>query len=150
MNDIRSGNITITGLSALEDELLQYSDKMAKNILGGAIKEGAKVIQKAAKNNVNNSKGPHNLKVKGVYIKINPGNLKKFIRVKFDRSGTRRFKINYEVYVKQKTAWYWRFVELGASHMAAQSFMRNAFESEKENAVEVVAEYITSRLEKNK
>lgn len=154
MNDVKSGNITITGLRALEDELLRYTDKMAKSVLTTAIREGAKVFQKGAKAKIKDSDGPHRLKVKGKYILIYPGNMRRMVRVKIDRSGTRQYKINYEVYVKRATAWYFTFQEFGTSRHAAQNngqgFMRPAFEEEKENVVEVVKTSISDYLRNNK
>ena len=151
MNDVKAGNITIEGLSALQDRLMLLPDKMAKNILSGAIREGAKVIQKSAKSKIRDSKGPHKLKVRGEYITILPGNMRRMVRVKVDRSGTRQFKISYEVYVKNATAWYFRFQEFGTSRHAAQNggtgFMRPAFEETKEEAVEVIKNYITERFD---
>lgn len=150
MNDITSGNITISGLRALEEELLRYSDKMVAGVLNDALKEGAMIIRNEAKANVRDSFYEHRLKVKGVYIWIQPGNLRKSISVKKDTSGTRSFKLNYEVFVRNKETWYWKFVEFGTSKMEAQAFMRNAFEDKKELAVEVVKDSIEKYIENDK
>jgi len=158
MNDVNSGNIQIEGLRALERRLFEFPDKLAKNILGGALKEGGKIIQKEARLNVHDSLKPHLLKSyasatfkkfdsKKMGVWITPGNLRKMIRVKVDKTGSRGYKVSYEVYVKNKEAWYWKFVELGTSKMPAQSFIRRAFESEKEFAVGTIKQYILARIE---
>lgn len=148
MSDIRMGMIQIDGLRDLEEKLRSYSDRMAKDILQGAIKEGAKVIQKQCKEYAPKSDAPHILKVKGKPTVINPGNLRKLIRVKVDKSGTRGYKISYEVYVKNQSGWYWKFVEFGTSKMMGQTFMRSGFEMAKESAVEAIERYISERLER--
>lgn len=148
MNDVRVGLIQIDGLRDLEDKLKNYSNKLAKNLLQGAIREGAKVIQKECQNYTPKSKKPHLLKGArskfGVWII--PGNLKKMIRVKVDKSGTRGYKISYEVYVKNKEAWYWKFVEFGTSKMYGRTFMRSGFEMAKEAAIEKIDQYLRERL----
>lgn len=162
MNDVKLGNIQIDGLRALEERLLKYPDKFVKNVLSGAMKEGAKVIQNRAKDYAPISLAPHILKSyasamfkkfdsKKMGVWILPGNLKRMIRVKVDKSGSRGYKISYEVYVKNKEAWYFKFVEFGTSKMQAvnggKGFMRPAFEDMKEFAVEAIKEYIIARLE---
>jgi len=161
MNDVKVGNIQITGLRALEKELMEYPDKLAKQILQGAIKEGGRLIQKRAIEYAPKSAAPHILKSyasklfkkfdsakMGVWIL--PGNMKKMIRIKVDSSGSRGYKISYEIYVKNKEAWYWKFQEFGTSKMRAANggigFMRPAFEDMKVFAVEAIANYIKLRL----
>lgn len=149
MNDIRMGMIQIDGLSDLEVAMLGFSDKLAKQVLSGAIRAGAVVIQKQARKYAPKSTKPHLLKSKKQKIGtwIIPGNLKKMIRVKVDKSGTRGYKISYEVYVKNKDAWYWKFVEFGTSKMYGRTFMRSAFETMKEEASLVIRDFILSRIE---
>lgn len=162
MNDVRLGNIQIDGLRALEQRLLQYPAKFEKNVLSGAMKEGAKVIQKRAREYAPKSTKPHILRSyasatfkkftsRKMGVWILPLNITRMIRVKVDKSGSRGYKISYEVYVKNKDAWYWKFQEFGTSKMPAantgKGFMRPAFEDMKEFAVESIKEYIKARLE---
>ena len=162
MQDVKVGNIQIDGLRALEERLLQFSDKLAKNILSGAIREGAKIIQKRAKEYAPVSVAPHILRSykSGLFKKFEstrmgvwvlPGNLRRMIRIKVDRSQSRGYKISYEIYVKNKEAWYFKFVEFGTSKMQAanggKGFMRPAFEDMKEHATRVIKDYILARIE---
>ena len=148
-DSVRMGSITIEGLRDLETAMLGFSDKLARQVLSGAIKAGAVVIQKQAREYAPKSDAPHLLKSKKQAIGtwIMPGNLKKMIRVKVDKSGTRGYKITYEVYVKNKDSWYWRWVEFGSSKMYGRTFMRSAFEMMKEQATLVVRDYVLSRIE---
>jgi len=146
---VRMGLIEIEGLRDLEIAMLSFPDKLARQVLSGAIRAGAVVIQKQAREYAPKSDAPHLLKSKkqklGTWIM--PGNLKKMIRVKVDKSGTRGHKISYEVYVKNKDTWYWRWVEFGSSKMYGRTFMRSAFEMMKEDATLVIRNYILSRIE---
>jgi HK97 gp10 family phage protein len=148
-DEVRMGSITIEGLKDVELALLGFSDKLAKQVLAGGIRAGAVVIQKQAREYAPKSITPHLLRSKkqkfGVWVY--PGNLKKMIRVKVDKSQTRGYKITYEIYVKNKEAWYWKFVEFGTSKMYGRTFMRSAFETMKEQAILTVKEYVLSRIE---
>jgi len=133
---VRMGSMTIEGLRDLEIAMLGFSDKLAKQVLMGAVRAGATLIRNQAREYAPKSIAPHLLKSKKQSIGtwVLPGNLKKMIRVKVDRSGTRGYKITYEVYVKNKDTWYWKFVEFGTSKMYGRTFMRSAFEMMKEQA----------------
>lgn len=150
MNDIKTGTIQITGLADLEKRLLDFPDKIARNILAGAIRAGAVTIQKEARQIAPTSTEPHAVGKKGQknYIEqVQPGHLKKNIKVRLAPRKSRTVPIEYWVYVS-KQAWYWRFVEFGTSKMAAKPFMRSSFDSQKEVAVERIREYLSARIEK--
>lgn len=147
MPDIKTGTISITGLSELEKRLMDFPDKIAKNILSGAIRAGAVVIQKEARALAPVSHEAHYLGKGSKRVEIPPGTLKKSIKV---RSAPRRSKdnpIEYWVYVAKKT-WYWRFVEFGTSKMASKSFMRPGFDTKKADAVEAIRDYLSKRIDK--
>lgn len=158
MNDVHLGNIEIIGLSALEQKLMKLPDTLAKNILQDAIKQGAKVIQKQCIEFAPKSIEPHllksyssslfkNFKTSKSAVWVLPGNLKRMIRVKVDNSKSRGYKITYEVYVKNKEAWYWKFVEFGTSKMIGRTFMRSGFEMAKVAAIATVEERIKLGIE---
>lgn len=160
MDNVRADNIQIDGLRELEQQLLGFTDKLAKNILQDAIKEGAKIIQKQAKENAPVSVAPHilrsyasavfkNFKTTKAGVWILPGNIKRMIRVKVDTSQSRGYKITYEVYVKNKEAWYWKFLEFGTSKMQAKPFMRTAFEEMKEIAIAAIEQKIREGIAAN-
>jgi HK97 gp10 family phage protein len=164
MNDIKVGNIQVDGLRALEEKLMQLPDRLAKNILQGAMREGAKVIKNRAVDYAPMSVEPHILRsyasavfkkfeTKKMGVWILPGNLKRMIRVKTDKTGSRGYKISYEVYVKNKEAWYWKFLEFGTSKKAAvnngRGFLRPAFEDMKAFAVAAIEQKIRLGIKDN-
>jgi HK97 gp10 family phage protein len=150
LNDIKIGTVSITGLAELERRLLDFPDKIARNILGGAIRAGAVVIQKEARQLAPASAEAHWVGKKGTKnrVLIQPGELKrKAIKVRLAPRKKRTVPIEYWVYVARRN-WYWRFPEFGTSKRSAQPFMRPAFESRKEAAVERIREYLAARIEK--
>jgi len=147
MNDIRTGTISITGLAALEKQLQQLPDKLAKNVLRGAVRAGAVAIQKEAKALAPQSVAFHRLGAGSRAVEIQPGSLKKGIKVRSAPRKLSEFAITYWVYVSKKL-WYWKFVEFGTVKMAAKPFMRPAFESQKETATIAVRNYMEKRIDK--
>jgi len=147
VNDIRTGTVQITGLADLEKRLLAFPDKIAKNILGGAIRAGAVVIQKEARHKASVSAEPHYLGKGSKRVLIQPGTLRKSIRVRLAPRKSRSVPIEYWVYVSRKI-WSWKFVEFGTSKMAAKPFLRPAFDGFKEAALEKIREYLAARIDK--
>jgi len=150
VGDIKTGNIQITGLADLEKRLLAFSDKLARNVMGGAIRAGAVVIQKEARAKCPVGADAHWLGKKGQKgrVLIQPGELKrKGIRVRSAPRKKRSVPIEYWVYVS-KRYWYWKFQEFGTAKMAAQPFLRPAFDETKEKATEAVRDYLAKRIEK--
>ena len=147
MPDIKTGTISITGLSALEKRLAKLPDKLARNVLAGAIRAGAVVIQKEARQLAPVGTLPHRLGKGSKAIEIAPGSLKKGIKVRKAPRKLADFTITYWVYVSKKL-WYWKFLEFGTVKMARKSFMRPAFDTQKERAVEAVRDYLDKRIDK--
>ncbi len=147
MPDIKSGTISITGLSDLEKRLEAFPDKLARNILAGAIRAGAVVIQKEARQLAPMSSAAHKLGKGSKAVEIQPGSLKKGIKVRRAPGKLADFAITYWVYVSKKI-WYWKFLEFGTAKMGRKSFMRPAFDTQKEKAVEAVRDYLAKRIEK--
>lgn len=158
MSDIKTGTIQITGLADLEKRLLDFPDKLARNVLRGAIRAGAVVIQKEARELVPVSEKPHYLYSKRTAIMkrmghhykaslIQPGSLKKGIKVKIAPRKSRTQPVEYWVYVS-KALWYWKFIEFGTSKMSAKPFMRPAFDKMKGEALERIREYLAKRIDR--
>ena len=158
MNDVLLTTIKIEGLRELEMKLAALPAKLERNILAQAMAAGARVIQKEVKQNAPVSIAPHILKSYSskLFKKFNsekigvwvlPGNLRKMIRIKIDKSKSRGYAVTYEVYVKNKEAWYWKFVEFGTSKMQPKPFMRNGFESAKLAAISEIEKQIKARIE---
>lgn len=148
-DSVRMGSVVIEGLRELEEAMLSFPDKLAKQVLSGAIRTGANIIKKQCIEYAPKSEAPHLLKgaKSNIGVWILPGNLKRMIRVKVDKSRTRGYKISYEVYVKNKEAWYFKFVEFGTSKMYGRTFMRSGFEMAKEAAIVAITEYVKSHIE---
>lgn len=136
MPDIKTGTIQITGLADLEKRLRELPDKLARNVMRGAVRAGAVVIQKEAKQKVPVAAGPYLHGRKGIKTWYQPGTLKKGIKVRSAPRGKAK-GIEYWIYVSRNLYW-WRFLEFGTSKMKAANggsgFMRPAFEAQKEAA----------------
>src|SRR5665647_1324023 len=147
MPDIKTGTIAISGLSDLEKALEAFPDKIARNILSGAIRAGAVVFQNEARRRAPVSGQEHMMGRKGKRVMVQPGNLRKNIKVRLAPRKSRDVPIEYWTYVSKK-AWYWIFTEFGTRKMSARPFMRPAFESRKQEALERIREYLAARIEK--
>jgi len=147
MNDIHTGTISITGLADLEKRLQELPDKLARNVLRGAVRAGAVVIQKEARSMAPVSAEAHYLGKGSKRVEIQPGSLKRGIKVRMAPRKSRTSPIEYWVYISKKL-WYWKFLEFGTSKMAGSPFMRPAFESMRESAVERLREYLAARIDK--
>jgi len=147
MPDIKTGSFSITGLSDLEKRLAELPLRIAKNVMRGAIRAGAVVIQKEAKAKCPVSAEAHFLG-KGVKrVLIQPGELKKKgIKVRQAPRSSSPL-IAYWVYVSKRN-WYWGFPEFGTAKMTARPFMRPAFDEKKEAATEAIRAYMGPRIDK--
>jgi len=126
-------SITSKGINEVGARLMAFSEKLSNKIIRDAANEAAVIFKDEAVNNItstcSNTK-VHNLKVKGVYIEIKPGNLAKNIKIKTLKKMKDR-SINIEVYLKKKHAYYGIWVERGRSNMAANPYMARAFEAKR-------------------
>jgi HK97 gp10 family phage protein len=137
--------ITIRGLNEIGAKLLAFSEAVANKVIRDGANKAAEVFQEEAIFNVRASDGPHNLKVKGKYIKIYPGNLKQNIKIKTLRRMVKG-QIDVQVYVKKDHSWYGIFVENGSSRMAAQHYMARAYETKKDEVPAIFQERIEQAI----
>jgi len=148
MADLKSGTIHITGLADLERRLKELPDKLAKNVLRGAVRAGAAVIQKEAKSLCPASAEAHYLGKGSKRVLIQPGELKKKgIKVRSAPRKESQYAITYWVYWSKKH-WYGKFLEFGTSKMSRKSFLRPAFDSKKEAATAAIRDYMATRIDK--
>lgn len=167
MADIRTSNVAISGMADLERALLGLSDRLAKNVMFGAMRAGAVVIQRAAKEKCPVSAEAHWLGKKGSKsrILVKPGELKKKgIRVKRLKRGQGATSIAVAAYVSSRY-WYGKFVEYGhaivgkkrtraqrkagtgaSGHVPANPFMRPAWDENKERALAAAGKYLAERI----
>ena len=145
------GSAEIKGLKELNEALKQLPDRVARNVLRGAVSAGTTVIRKEAQ-----QRAP-------VYTGLvseghpPPGTLRKSIRQSQQRQlsslvqqafhiGVRAAVTRTKSGAKNLDAFYWRFVEFGTSRMAARPFLRPAFEAKKQAAVEAIRTYLAERI----
>jgi HK97 gp10 family phage protein len=153
-----SDSIQITGLAELQTKLTAFGEKIANQVTQKALNEGANLIKDEAKRLAPEWEGyvnkdgtivlTHNLKVKGVYIKIWAGNLKKNIKARNIRKTEKGIK-KAQTYVKQAEAYYAKWVEgieNGTSRQTPKPFMRPAFETKKDEAVSLFEKYINEEI----
>ena len=144
-----SDSVNITGLSELQTMLSAFGEKVLNETTQLGLDDGAKIFQAEAIQNAKNigNDKDHNLKVGGVYIRLKAGNLSRNIkrrRIKVDDSTK-----GAQVYVYGKLGWYAKFVEgqeNGNSRQAPKPFMRPAFETKQDEAVQAFEERITEAL----
>jgi HK97 gp10 family phage protein len=141
----------ITGLKELQAALTALPERIAKNVLRGAVNAGATVVREEAKARAPVSSGPVS---KG---HPPPGTLKRALYQKQIPEKSSAVLQTYFVGVRQgksakKTkkgvidAYYARFIEFGTSKMAAHPFMRPAFEAKKDAAVQAIKAYLEKRI----
>lgn len=147
MPDIKAGTFGIAGLSDLENMLKDFPDRLAKNILSGAVRAGAVVIQKEARQLALTSSKAHKLGKGSKAVEVHPGSLRKGIKVRKAPQKSASVPIEYWVYVSKKL-WYWKFLEFGTSKMSRKSFMRPAFDTQYQRATEAIRDYLAKRIEK--
>ena len=118
----------------LLDSLKQFPQNIQNNVLVGAVRAGAKPLVDAAKANV----------------PVDTANLKKSIGI--NRKKTKdKSQVWFTVSPRKggkKDGFYVHMVEFGTSKMAAQPFMRPAFESQDKQSIEAVKEYMALRIDK--
>jgi len=140
----------VTGLRELEAALKSLPDRIALNVLRGAVAAGAAVVRKEARDLAPKSEGPQ---PEGHV----PGTLKRAIYQKQIRERSSLLQQTFFVGVRRGRsakssakgvidAWYAHFVEFGTSKMSARPFMRPAFEGKKRSAVDAIRAYLLSRI----
>lgn len=152
-------NIHINGAKELAQALALLPANIERNIMRGALRAGAKVIEADAKANV----------------PVQDGDLKQSLRVSTNR---KKGEVSASVKAGNKKAWYYHFVEFGTQphditatkakylrfiakdgtsvktkqvhHMGAieKPFMRPALDKKNAEAIIKAGDYIRSRLEK--
>lgn len=147
--------IQITGLKELNEALKQLPERVARNVLRGAVNAGASIIRKEMKDKapvytgpVSAGHPPPGTLKRAVYQK-QIGELSSLLKQTFF-VGVRHGK-KYQKVGKREVnldAYYLPFVEFGTSNMAARPFMRPAFETKKGEAVDAIKAYLEERIPK--
>ena len=148
-----TGTIKIEGLAELEKALMDFPDKIAKNILIGGVRTGANIIRTDARGRSIASEKAIIRKFHGQKITVPPGFMTKKIaswKVRKSQYAV-TFNVGIAGYKDRFTKFfpfYWRFLEFGTSKMAKRPFLRPAFESKKTAAVEAMRDYMDKRIDK--
>lgn len=139
-------HVHIDGLNDLVFRCNDLPRRIVRNMLLASLKAGAKVFVTEAKRRAPVGTVSHyiNRKIRNPN-KVRPGFMRKSIRVKPAPGKPGEVKIQIGVSGK---AYYWRFVEFGTEKMAAQPFMRPAWELTKFKILEDVRVSLKERIEK--
>ena len=142
---------SIKGLKELRAALLELPKGIARNVLRGAVGAGAAVVRVEAK-----ARAPL---YTGTVAAGHPppGTLKKAIYQKQIREKSNDQQQTFFVGVRQGRharnskkglldAFYGRFIEFGTSKYVAHPFMRPAFDTKKEAAVQAIKDYLAKRI----
>jgi HK97 gp10 family phage protein len=139
--------MNLTGFKELADKLKELPKNVAKNGLRAAVSAGAAVVRNEARN----------------LAPVDTGEMKRDIQMKRERDqrGTTDLVASYSVFVRSgkksriagrarnidKDSFYWRYVEMGTAKMPAQPFMRPAFDTKREEAVDRIGEKLNERIQ---
>lgn len=155
--------VTLHGLEQLQRNLRELPANVARNVLRGTARAGARVIQVEAK--IAAGRGG------ATAPNIRTGTLRRSIIIRHDRArsamhqqvfvvavrggrtrkrgntvANRRKGVVGQVYHEDGAAFYGRFLEFGTSKMTARPFMRPAWEARKAAALDTMRRYLTERL----
>lgn len=142
----QKSSMRMDGLRELQASMKDLSSKTQRQILRRATAAGAQVMVREVRARAPVLKEPHpNRK---------PGTIKKNIRyanVRGNKLGVHEVMVGVRVARGGKGGpddpFYWRFVEFGTAHMAAQPFLRPAFETKKVEAANRMKERLTEQIE---
>jgi HK97 gp10 family phage protein len=131
--------ISLTGASELVSRLEALPDKLANNVMTGALYAGARLIRDEARRrapilDLEKWRGPHE-----------PGLLLQNIVARRSRSRSRD-----EIIAKvgiTRDAFYGHFIEYGTRHAAAYPFMRPALDTTQAEAAQEVVDYARERVD---
>ncbi len=133
----------VKGLSDLVAAMNGLPDKVRVNGLRRAVSSGAVIVRNDAR-----ARAP-----------VDTGEMRKDIQVKRERVPD-AYVATYSVHVRSgkrsrlsgrardvdKDSFYWKFVEFGTAKMAAQPFLRPAFEAKKQEAADKIISTLRERL----
>jgi len=145
----------VKGLRELQDALQQLGPRVARKHLRRSVIAAGRLVRDDAK-----GRAPqyHGSVAKG---HPPPGTLKRAIAAARSNSNSGPGKEVVNIYVRQfggtgskgvkayskLDAYYWRWVEFGTSKMAAQPFLRPAFDTNKERCVDTIKQVLTDGIE---
>lgn len=125
--------VTIEGLPELRAKFSELADKGQKQVLRGAIAEGAKVVVKEAKR----------------LVQVDRGDLQKAIKQSTRTSSGRTTAQRTEATIGfEKDEYYGKFVELGTSEMPAEPFLRPALEGKAQEVLDTIGKGFKKHIDR--
>lgn len=145
----------IEGLRELDQALSELSNDLAGKALYAALNYASTPMLKTAKARAAIAKEPHEMEYQGQIHQVKPGLLKSAIRRKRVKARYYQQGAAVMIYVGRGTKQkiyprYWHFIEKGTSHAPATPFMRPAFDTHKDEAVERFKQKLGERIDKLK
>ncbi len=131
---VNTVTVHIEGLDALGEAMKDLGDKMHLKISRAATRAAGRLVLDAAKSLATEH--------------VKTGELKKDIQLRRSVKASRPGFEVVSVGVYKQQAYYWRFQEFGTVKMAANPFLRPAFDLEKSSAVDNMAYAIATGNEK--
>lgn len=135
-------NFTVVNPDALMAQLRALDDVASESTLRQAAVAGAREIFDEAKTRA--PVGARGYERKGT--KIYPGFLRDHMLIAYDKDLSVAARIASYIVTWSKDAFYGRFVEHGTSKMAADPFLRPAFDAKREDADRAIAEVIDRKV----
>ena len=135
----------IEGARQLSVALKELPDNIGRNVLRRAVSAAAAVVRDQARQNA----------------PVDTGEMKRDIMTKRERTQN-NLSARYSVFVRtgkksrmagakrnvERDSFYWRFVEFGTSKMAAQPFMRPAWQQQQGAAAALIVETLKTEIPK--
>lgn len=123
-------DIELTGMEELEKVLRQMPDGLAERDLASALRKGANVVRDEAQKNA----------------PVDDGDLKDSIKVRKQKSGKGEAAVI--VAPTKPAGFHAHFIEFGTVKQPAQPFLRPAFDSKQNEALEVIITSLAKKVEK--
>lgn len=147
----------LEGFAELAAALRELPERVARNGLRAAVNAGAGVIKQEAIANAPEDTGALRANFFQKQIREQSGPMQQTFYVGV-RKGVAKYASNAankragragKAYKDDGTTFYWRFLEFGTSKMAANPFLRPAFETQKEAAVTAIGAKLDERIQKH-
>lgn len=129
-------------LSAKLDSITKAAEKAVRP----AAQAGAQVFYDAVRERVPVSAKPHS--TKGKRQTYNPGTLRAAVYQAYAQKDSGEGKAAYRISWNKTHAFYGRFVEFGTSKMAAQPFLRPAYDAARRQALQAAQARMAAEVKK--
>lgn len=140
-------SVEVHGLAELEKGLLALGEAAAGKALGAAMAAGMGVLRKEAQGRIPVGTVPHYIGRKAKGKLVQPGNLRKQLRVRRvrDEKYSKRLALTFTL---RGNGFYAMFLEFGTAKMPARPMLRPAFDSAKERMLEKFKERLATSIKK--